>query len=84
MSATALTFIQGTFLTAATITACSAKCCRQLIAAFLSASGLHDERVVVQAEGESMSLGLLLRQIESGVNIFSDLEKDVLQGRAAS
>ena len=84
MSATALTFIQGTFLTTATITDCSTKCCQQFIAAFLSASGLHDERVAVQAEGESMSLGLLLRQIESGVNIFSDLEMDLLQDRAAS
>ncbi|CAK0781209.1 hypothetical protein CVIRNUC_005313 [Coccomyxa viridis] len=45
------------------------------------ASELFDLR---QAEGESMSLGLLLRQIESGINIFSDLEKDLLQGRAAS
>ena len=37
----------------------------------------------VQAEGERLSLGLLLRQIESGCNIFSDLERELLQGKAA-
>jgi len=33
----------------------------------------------MQVEGEKFSLGLLLRQIESGINIFSDEEKGLLQ-----
>ena len=33
----------------------------------------------MQAEGEKLSLDLLLRHMESGINIFSDTEKELLQ-----
>lgn len=35
--------------------------------------------LALQAEGQQLSLSLLLRQIESGINIFSDLERKQLQ-----
>ena len=38
----------------------------------------------VQAEGERLSVGLLLRHIENGCNIFTDLERELLQEKAAS
>ncbi|CAL5221375.1 g3556 [Coccomyxa viridis] len=46
------------------------------------ASELFDLR---QAEGERLSLDLLLRHMESGINIFSDTERELLQqGRTMS
>lgn len=35
--------------------------------------------VSMQAEGEKLSLDLLLRHMESGINIFSDTERELLQ-----
>ncbi len=44
-----------------------------------------DWRDYMQAEGEKLSLDLLLLHMQSGINIFSDTERELLQqGRTMS
>ena len=40
-----------------------------------------DQLVSVQAEGEKLSLDLLLRHMERGINIFSNTERELMQQR---
>ena len=42
---------------------------------------ISTQRLSAQAEGDKFSLDLLLRHMESGINIFSDTERELLQHR---